>query len=62
VEVLHGNRFSQPSKRAAIKAAQVAKAPRVLVIDGGGTNVKMLATGQKEPRKYQSSPTMTHAG
>jgi polyphosphate glucokinase len=44
---------------AALKAAQAAKSPRVLVIDVGGTNVKMLATGQKEPRKYPSGPTMT---
>jgi polyphosphate glucokinase len=42
-----------------MKAAQAAKSPRVLVIDVGGTNVKMLATGQKEPRKYPSGPTMT---
>ncbi|MGA2096839.1 MAG: ROK family protein [Candidatus Acidiferrum sp.] len=35
------------------------KTPKVLVIDVGGTNVKMLATGQKEPRKYPSGPTMT---
>ena len=35
-----------------MKAAQTAKSPRVLVIDVGGTNVKMLATGQKnEPAK-----------
>src|ERR1700688_856668 len=33
--------------------------PKVLVIDVGGTNVKVLATGQKEPRKYPSGPTMT---
>jgi polyphosphate glucokinase len=36
-----------------------AKALKVLVIDVGGTNVKMLATGQKEPRKHPSGPTMT---
>ena len=42
-----------------MKAAQKAKTPKVLVIDLGGTNVKMLATGQKEPRKYPSGPTMT---
>ena len=42
-----------------MKAAQTAKSPRVLVVDVGGTNVKMLATGQKEPRKYPSSSTMT---
>jgi predicted NBD/HSP70 family sugar kinase len=34
-------------------------ARRVLVIDVGGTNVKVLATGQKEPRKSPSGPTMT---
>ena len=31
----------------------------VLVIDIGGTNVKILATGQKEPRKFPSGPTMS---
>jgi len=42
-----------------MKAVQMAKSPRVLVIDVGGTNVKMLATGQKNPRKYPSGPAMT---
>lgn len=32
---------------------------RVLVIDVGGTNIKLLATGQKEARKFPSGPTMT---
>jgi predicted NBD/HSP70 family sugar kinase len=45
--------------KAAEKAVVAAKGPKVLVIDVGGTNVKMLATGQKEPRKYPSGPTMT---
>ncbi len=31
----------------------------VLVIDIGGTNVKIHATGQKEPRKFPSGPAMT---
>jgi polyphosphate glucokinase len=31
---------------------------KVLVIDVGGTNVKLLATGQKEARKFPSGPTM----
>src|SRR5262245_48598358 len=31
----------------------------VLVIDVGGTNVKILATGQKEPQRFSSGPTMT---
>ncbi len=42
-----------------MKAAKTAKSPRVLVIDVGGTNIKLLATGQKVPRKYPSGPTMT---
>src|SRR5271165_445493 len=42
-----------------MKTARTAKSPKVLVIDVGGTNVKLLATGQKEPRKYPSGPTMT---
>jgi len=31
----------------------------VLVIDVGGTNVKILATGQTEPRRFSSGPTLT---
>ena len=31
----------------------------VLVVDVGGSNVKMLATGQDEPRKFSSGPKMT---
>jgi predicted NBD/HSP70 family sugar kinase len=42
-----------------MEAVQTAKSPKVLVVDVGGTNVKLLATGQKEPRKYPSGPTMT---
>jgi polyphosphate glucokinase len=33
----------------------------VLVIDVGGTNVKILATGQDTPRKFASGPDMTAA-
>jgi len=42
-----------------MKPAKPPKSANVLVIDIGGTNVKMLTTGQKEPRKYPSGPTMT---
>jgi polyphosphate glucokinase len=31
----------------------------VLVVDVGGTNVKILATGQEAPRKFPSSPNLT---
>src|ERR1700680_4265541 len=42
-----------------MNAAHTVKSPRVLVIDVGGTNIKLLATGEKEPRKIPSGPTMT---
>src|SRR3954454_14546482 len=32
---------------------------KILVIDIGGTNVKVLATGHKEPRRFPSGPKMT---
>ena len=32
---------------------------KVLVVDIGGTNVKMLATGRKQPRRFPSGPTLT---
>ncbi len=31
----------------------------VLVVDVGGTHVKILATGQKQPREFASGPTLT---
>jgi polyphosphate glucokinase len=41
------------------KRVQAGKKTRALVVDVGGTNLKMLATGQKEARKMPSGPTMT---
>src|SRR5499426_1817247 len=32
---------------------------RVLVVDVGGTHVKVLATGQNVPREFPSGPTLT---
>jgi len=32
---------------------------QVLVVDVGGTHVKVLATGQKTPREFPSGPTLT---
>jgi polyphosphate glucokinase len=32
---------------------------KILVVDIGGSNVKMLATGQDKPRKFASGPTLT---
>jgi polyphosphate glucokinase len=43
------------------KNAPTTNAPKVLVIDVGGTHVKLLLTGQKEPTKFVSGPTMTAA-
>lgn len=34
---------------------------RILVIDVGGTNIKLLAQGQSEPRKVPSGPELTAA-
>ena len=42
-----------------MKDVRPAKAHKVLVIDTGGTNIKLLVSGQKEPRKIPSGPTMT---
>lgn len=40
---------------------EAKNARKILVIDVGGTHVKLLATGQKEMRKVPSSPSMTAA-
>ncbi|MGA8221258.1 MAG: ROK family protein [Candidatus Acidiferrales bacterium] len=44
-----------------MKRAPARRSHGILVIDIGGTNVKMLASGQKEPRKFPSGPKMTPA-
>jgi len=48
------------SPRAEDKGNQKPK-PKILVIDIGGTNVKVLASGMKEPIKIPSGPTMAPA-
>ena len=52
------NWFVQP-RIAMMKGANPVKSQKILVIDVGGTHVKMLASGEKEPRKYPSGPAMT---
>src|SRR5580693_615349 len=42
-----------------MKLVQAAKSAKILVVDVGGTHIKMLATGQKEALKIPSGPTMT---
>jgi len=44
-----------------MKTSPKAKSHKILVIDVGGTNVKMLASGQKEPRRFPSGPKLTAA-
>jgi polyphosphate glucokinase len=45
--------------RPRASAQSAAGVESVLVIDVGGTNVKVLATGQREPRRIPSGPSMT---
>jgi polyphosphate glucokinase len=56
-------KFMAPSKittnSSRTKSPLPSKSPKVLVVDVGGTNVKMRATGQKETTKIPSGPTMT---
>lgn len=47
--------------KAASKNAVASNTPKVLVIDVGGTHVKLLMTGQQEPTKFVSGPRMTAA-
>ena len=42
-----------------MKSIRPAKGPRVLVIDVGGTHIKLLASGQTEPLKIPSGCTLT---
>src|SRR5262249_40039921 len=43
------------------KARATGKPLRILVVDVGGTHIKLLATGQTVPIKIASGPTMTAA-
>lgn len=49
----------QPSHKLKEDGRIPRRAPKVLVIDVGGTNVKVLSTGKRTPRKVSSGPTMT---
>jgi hypothetical protein len=54
----------KPKGTAARKPASAKSAPapeRVLVIDIGGSNVKLLVSGETEPRKLASGPKFTPA-
>jgi polyphosphate glucokinase len=45
--------------RSQIKSAVPPKSLKILVVDVGGTNVKMRATGQKDVLRVPSGPTLT---
>ncbi len=40
----------------------LSRRPKVLVIDVGGTHVKVLASGRREPREIPSGPSMDASG
>ena len=42
-----------------VRCARKGVVMNVLVVDVGGTNVKIFATGQDEPRRFPSGPTLT---
>jgi polyphosphate glucokinase len=42
-----------------MKATSRKRAMKILVVDVGGTHVKVLVTGQRGPRKFSSGPTLT---
>jgi polyphosphate glucokinase len=46
-------------KSFAKRTSQREQAMNVLTVDVGGTNVKILASGQAEPRKFPSGPSLT---
>src|SRR6478609_2339704 len=54
-------RQDQPDTPSSVKdvAGRRARMKRVLVIDVGGTSVKILATGQSESRSFRSGPKLT---
>jgi polyphosphate glucokinase len=52
--------YAAETMRATMrKSGQSVNTKKVLVIDVGGTNIKMLVRGQKEVRKIPSGPMMT---
>jgi polyphosphate glucokinase len=42
-----------------VKETMAKSSHKILVLDVGGTNIKVQATGQKQPRKIPSGPGMT---
>jgi polyphosphate glucokinase len=50
---------SKPQNKAQNKTTSGSASPKVLVVDVGGTNVKIRMKGQKDATKIPSGPTMT---
>jgi polyphosphate glucokinase len=50
---------NSPLEERLKKKDAEAAGRKILVIDVGGTHIKVLATGQRTPRKVVSGPTMT---
>jgi len=50
------------ASRAKNDGKRSRRPTKVLVVDVGGTNVKILVTGKREPRKAPSGPGMTVSG
>jgi polyphosphate glucokinase len=50
---------ARQQKRRQPRAARTSSRRKVLVVDVGGTAVKMLATGQTEHRAFPSGPKLT---
>src|SRR5262249_36784466 len=51
--------FRYPSHRLSEPLGIEGRFVNILVIDIGGTNVKLLASGQETPRKFKSGPDLT---
>lgn len=54
-------RYQADARLKSSKKSVVGRSPRnrVLVIDVGGTSIKILASGQTKPRSFPSGPTLT---
>ena len=56
---LRGAGLRRTARTRRAERARTSPTPRVLVVDVGGTSVKILATGQDEHRSFPSGPTLT---
>ena len=59
VEVAIAARAQDGATRSTLTSQESSSVKNVLVVDVGGTSVKILATGQSEHRSFPSGPTLT---